>query len=184
MDYGSERVFPLLGGFPLAPDEGGKPVELQQECTTLYLYSSSSMYSQRIQQILDRSDIFANPALGQLNSCFFFPFSRSRLKIWSRETGSVVPFRISPLILHTQAESDWLMVLTHGLSRFPRQRPSVLQYTTVYHTYLSNGQPGHSRVYQVTQFAYRWRSPPRVHRYRASSHIPQGSLSSGCCLFR
>ena len=56
------------------------------------------------------------------------PCSRSRLRIWSRGTGSTVPSWVSPLILHTQAESDWLMVLTPGsfpFSRFPRWRPSI-----------------------------------------------------------
>ena len=33
------------------------------------------------------------------------PCPRSRLRIWSRETGSAVPSRVSPLILHAQAES-------------------------------------------------------------------------------
>ena len=31
MEYGSDRTFPLLWDFPLAPDEGGKPMELQQD---------------------------------------------------------------------------------------------------------------------------------------------------------
>ena len=35
----------------------------------------------------------------------FFPYPRSRLRIWSRETGSAAPSRVSLLILHTQAES-------------------------------------------------------------------------------
>ena len=35
----------------------------------------------------------------------FFPCPRSLLRISSRETGSVVPSRVLPLILHTQAES-------------------------------------------------------------------------------
>ena len=34
-----------------------------------------------------------------------FPCPRSRLRIWSRETGSAVPCRVISLILHTQAES-------------------------------------------------------------------------------
>ena len=29
VEYGSDRVFPLLRDFPLALDEGGKPMELQ-----------------------------------------------------------------------------------------------------------------------------------------------------------
>ena len=43
----------------------------------------------------------------QLNTFIFgfplFPFAP--LKIWSRQAGSTVPSRVSPLILHTQAES-------------------------------------------------------------------------------
>ena len=35
-----------------------------------------------------------------------FPCPRSRLRVWSRKTGLAVPFRVSLLILHTQAESD------------------------------------------------------------------------------
>ena len=34
-----------------------------------------------------------------------FPCPRTRLIIWSRETGSAVQSRVSLLILHTQAES-------------------------------------------------------------------------------
>ena len=34
-----------------------------------------------------------------------YPCPRSRLRIWSRETGSAVPPRVSLLILHTQAAS-------------------------------------------------------------------------------
>ena len=58
----------------------------------------------------------ANPARGQLNmENDFPPCLRSRLRIWSRETGSAVPSRVSPFILHNQAESDWLMEPTHGI---------------------------------------------------------------------
>ena len=31
VEYGNDHVFPLLWNFPLALDEGGKPVELQQD---------------------------------------------------------------------------------------------------------------------------------------------------------
>ena len=46
-----------------------------------------------------------NPARGHLNGrqCFF-SCSRSRLIIWSRETGSAIPSRVSLLIFHTQVE--------------------------------------------------------------------------------
>ena len=39
------------------------------------------------------------------NICSACP--RSRLIIWSRETGSVVPSRVSSFILHTAAEEEW-----------------------------------------------------------------------------
>ena len=45
-----------------------------------------------------------NPARGQLSrENVFFPSLRSRLRIWSRETGPAVPSRVSALILHTQS---------------------------------------------------------------------------------
>ena len=52
----------------------------------------------------DRSSI--SPACGQLNrGNMNFPCPRSRLRIWSRETGLAVPSRVRLLILHAQAES-------------------------------------------------------------------------------
>ena len=42
---------------------------------------------------------------GKINTSSKNPCPRSRLRIWSRETGSAVPSRLSLLILHTQAES-------------------------------------------------------------------------------
>ena len=41
-----------------------------------------------------------------------FPCPRSRLRIRSRETGSAVPSRVSPLILHTQAESSIINLIS------------------------------------------------------------------------
>ena len=41
---------------------------------------------------------------------FFFPCPRSRLRIWSRDTGSAVPSRVS-LLTSNQAE----LVLTYGI---------------------------------------------------------------------
>ena len=43
--------------------------------------------------------------------------------IWSRETGSVVPSRASPLILHTRAESG---AYSRDYSRFPRRCPNII----------------------------------------------------------
>ena len=53
---------------------------------------------------------------------YFFPCPRSRLRVWSRETGSVVPSRVSPFILHTPAESD---AYSRDPSSFPRRRPRM-----------------------------------------------------------
>ena len=36
MECGNDRVFPLLWDFPLAPDEGGESVELQQDGPVLF----------------------------------------------------------------------------------------------------------------------------------------------------
>ena len=64
----------------------------------------------------------------------------SRLRIWSRETGSAVPSRVSLLILHTQAEP---CAYSRDSSRFPRRRSLV---------HLNRHTPsGQSRVYRVTQ---------------------------------
>ena len=53
-----------------------------------------------IQQSMDQPGKVANPARGQLNEeneYFTFPCPRSRLIIWSRETVSAVPSRVSLL---------------------------------------------------------------------------------------
>ena len=69
-----------------------------------------------------------------------FPCPRTRLRIWSRETGSAVPSRASLLALHTQAESG---AYSWDSSRFPRRRPFIN---------LDRGTPsGQSRVHRITQ---------------------------------
>ena len=67
-----------------------------------------------------------------------FPFPRTCLRIWSRETGSAVPSRVSLLILHTQSESG---AYSRDFSRFPRQRPFIYSNR---HTSL-----GQCRLYRV-----------------------------------
>ena len=70
-----------------------------------------------------------------LTGNLFLPSPSSRLITWPRETGSPVPSRASPLIIHTQAESG-----TYSRSyRFPRRSPSIRQ------------QSCQSQVDQVTQ---------------------------------
>ena len=68
---------------------------------------------------------FANPVHGQLNR-ENFPCPHSRLRIWFRETGLAVPFRVSLLILHTQAESG---AYSRDSSRCPRRRPYIFTIT-------------------------------------------------------
>ena len=58
----------------------------------------------------------ANPARGQLNreilqGKLIFPCPRSRLRIWSSETGSAVPPRVSLLISILRLN----LVLTYGI---------------------------------------------------------------------
>ena len=56
------------------------------------------MYGHHIQQSMDQPGKVANPARGQLNREKIFPCPRACLRIWSRETGSAVPSRVSLLI--------------------------------------------------------------------------------------
>ena len=80
---------------------------------------------------------FANPARGQLNrEKFIFPRPHTRLRIWSRETGSAFPSRVSLFILHTRAEFG---AYSRDSSRFPRRRR---------YRHTPSGQP---RVHRVTQ---------------------------------
>ena len=70
---------------------------------------------------MDRPGKVASPVRGQLNrkNAYIFPCPRSCLGIWSRETGSAVPSRVS---LHTQAESGAYL---RDSSRVPRRRPFI-----------------------------------------------------------
>ena len=118
---------------------------------------------------MDQPGKVTNSARGQLNSDICFPCPRSRLRIWSRETGSTVPSRVSLVILHTQTESG---AYSRDFSRFPRWRPFL--YTVNRHRVNSEF------ISHAT--AYRWRSLPRHRQHRTSS--PQVSSSNRCCLFR
>ena len=61
---------------------------------------------------INRVRLVANPARGQLNrERYFFPCPCSRLRIWSRETGSAVPSRVSLFISILGLN----MVLTYGI---------------------------------------------------------------------
>ena len=56
------------------------------------------MYGRTYSKSIDQPGKVANPARGQLNRENIFPCARSRLRIWSRETGPAVPSRVSLLI--------------------------------------------------------------------------------------
>ena len=88
---------------------------------------------------MDQPGKVANPARGQLNKEYFFPRPYSRLRIWSRETGSAVPSRASLIIFHTQAESG---AYSRDSSRFPRRRPFIMYLNR------NNTPSGQSRVYR------------------------------------
>ena len=62
---------------------------------------------------MDQPGKVANPARGQLNreNEYFSVRVRSRLRVWSRETGSTVPSRVSLLISILGLN----MVLTYGI---------------------------------------------------------------------
>ena len=69
----------------------------------------------------DQRGKVANPARGQLaeQGNIIVSCPRSRLRIWSREMDSVVPYRISLLISTTQARSSAYL---RNSSRLPRRR--------------------------------------------------------------
>ena len=101
-----------------------------------------------------------------------FPCPRSRLRIWSRETGSAATSRPAPAAsLFSTLRLN--LVLTHRIS--PNFRDSV-------HLFIPPSAIGSVPSLSGHPIAYRWRSLPRVHRHGASSS--QGSSSNGYCLFR
>ena len=98
----------------------------------------------------------ASPARGQI-----FPCPRSCLRIWSRETDSSVPSRVSLLISILRLNKSGAYL--RDSSRVPRRRPVMKP------PYAIGSVPslsGHA-------IAYRWRSLPRVRRHGDSK--PQGS---------
>ena len=98
---------------------------------------------------------------GQLNKKLF-PCPRSRPRIWSRETGSAAPSRVS-LSNSSQAESSGAYL--RDSSRVPRRRPCIYLKPP----YSIGSVPSLSG----NAIAYQWRSLPRVHWHTASK--PQGS---------
>ena len=112
---------------------------------------------------MDQPGKVANPARGQLNRENEYSRPRTSLRIWSRETGSAVPSRVSLLISILRLN----MVLTHGippdfrggvhlfpyLNRLLRHRvsPEFIGSHTIYCAPKPPTTPsGQSRVYRVT----------------------------------
>ena len=56
------------------------------------------MYGHTYSKSIDQPGKVASPARGQLNRKMNIPCPRSRLRLWSHETGSAVPIRASLLI--------------------------------------------------------------------------------------
>ena len=73
----------------------------------------------------------------------FLPYPRSRVIIWSRETGSAVPSRASLVIFILRLNLVMVMVLTRGLLFF-----LLLSAAASNHLYRQT-PPGQSRVYRV-----------------------------------
>ena len=73
---------------------------------------------------MDQPGKVANPGHGQLNRENNIPCPGACLRIWSRETGSAVPSRVSLLISILRLN----LVLTYGI-------PPELYSTVQYHSY-------------------------------------------------
>ena len=109
----------------------------------LYLVISANicMITQTYSKSTAQPGKVAKPTRGQLKKeNIIFPYPRSRLRIWSRETGSAVPSRVSLLISILRLN----VMLTYGIP--PEFRAGVYLFIQNRHTPL-----GQSRVYRVTQ---------------------------------
>ena len=129
------------------------------------------MYGHTYIKSMDQPGKVASPARGQLNrkNEYFF-CSRSRLRIWSRETGSAVPSRVSLLISILRLN----LVLTYEIP--PGFRGGV--HLFIYNRHTPSGQ---SRVYRVTRL-----STDGVHcRESASTGLVNLKVvPNACCLGR
>ena len=92
----------------------------------LYVFTVITYYSKG----KDQPGKVANLARGQLNrKNVFFPCPRSRLRIWSPETGSAVPSSVSPLISILRLN----LVLTYGILPEFRDGVHLLDQTPIRH---------------------------------------------------
>ena len=99
-----------------------------------------------------------------------FPCPRSRLRIWSRETGLAVPSRVSLLISILRLN----LVLTYGIPRVPRRRPFLYSFKP---PHAIGGQP---RICRVTQSR-----TDGAHCGESAGTGPVNlKVPNGCCLGR
>ena len=104
---------------------------------------------------MDQPGKVANPARGQLNKENNHPLSPCVPENLVSRDGVSRPVPRQPARLHTQAESDAYL---RNSSRVPRGRPFMKPPNAIGSVPSSSGHA----------IAYRWRSLPRVRRYRAS----------------
>ena len=129
------------------------------------------MYGHTYSKSMDQPSKVANPASGPAKQGkLIFPCLRSRLRIWSRETGSAVPSRASLLISILRLN----LVLTYGIP--PEFRGGVRLFISNRHT-----PSGQSRVYRVTQLR-----TDGVHCRESTGAEPESLqvVPNECCLGR
>ena len=115
---------------------------------------------------MDRPCKVANPARGQLRS----ENGLFSIRLWSRETDSVVPPGVSLCLFSTLRLN---LVLTHGI---------LLPLSAAAFIYLYRQPPwDHSRVYQVTQLRT---DGVYCRKSAGTTPVPQANSNIGCCLFR
>ena len=116
------------------------------------------MYGHTYSKSMDQPGKVANPARGQLNR----ENEDSPVRVRAREFGLARRFRQScPASACSFSILRLNPVLHYGIP--PEFRGGVRIFILNHHT-----PSGQSRVYQGNAIAYRWRSPPRVRRHRAS----------------
>ena len=131
-------------------------------CTWYRLPGTYLCFVFTYEKSMDQPGKVANPARGQLNrENDFYSCPRPRLRIWSRETGSAVPSRVSLVV----------SILRLNLCAYLRDSSRVLRQRLFID--LSRHTPSGQSDLLGHAIAYRWRSRPRVRRRRASK--PQGS---------
>ena len=101
------------------------------------------MYGHTYSKSMDQPGKVASPARDQLNmkNEGIFPCPRLGPRIWSRETGSAVPSRVSRLI---SILSRLSLVLNYGIP--PEFRGGVHLFISIISTIRQAGRPGSSEV--------------------------------------